>query len=152
VGLGKKLALSRHELDVLASLANLHDLGKITISQEILKKPGLLTDKEWKEIKRHPEAGYKIAKSSPKLNEVAEGILCHHERWDGKGYPQKIAGRAIPLLARIITIVDAYDVMTNGRPYKKPMPKEEALIEIKNCAGKQFDPKLAKIFIEMVKK
>lgn len=150
VSLGKKLSLSRHQLDVLASLANLHDLGKITISKKILQKPGSLTDQEWKEIKRHPEAGYKIAKSSPKLNEVAEGVLCHHERWDGDGYPQGLAEEEIPLLARIITIVDAYDVMTNNRPYKKAMNKEKALIEIKNCSGSQFDPKLVKIFIKMM--
>lgn len=150
VGLGKKLNLTKHELDVLASLANLHDLGKITISKDILLKPGPLTDKEWEKIRRHPEAGYKIASSSPKLNDVAEGIFCHHERWDGDGYPQGLAGEEIPLLARIITIVDAYDVMTNGRPYKEPMSKGEALVEIERCAGTQFDPELADIFIKLI--
>jgi len=150
VGLGKKLKLTKHELDVLASLANLHDLGKITISKEILLKPGPLTEKEWEEVRRHPESGYKIASSSPKLNDVAEGIYCHHERWDGNGYPQGLVGEEIPLLARIITIVDAYDVMTNGRPYKEPMSRDEALAEIERCAGSQFDPDLADLFIELL--
>ena len=150
IGLGAKLDLTRHELDVLASLANLHDLGKITISKDILQKPGSLNDKEWEEIKRHPEAGYKIANSSSKLNDLAEGIYCHHERWDGDGYPQGLAGEEIPLLARIITIVDSYDVMTNSRPYKEPMNKKDAVEEIKRCAGNQFDPELAEVFIKMI--
>jgi len=151
ISLGKKLGLSNHRLDVLASLAELHDLGKITISKDILKKAGPLTDKEWEEIKRHPEAGYKIASSSLNLREVAEGIYCHHEYWDGNGYPQGLSGKEIPLLARIITIVDAYDVMTNSRPYKEAISKEEAIKEIERCAGTQFDPELATIFVEMVK-
>jgi diguanylate cyclase (GGDEF)-like protein/PAS domain S-box-containing protein len=151
VRLGKRLDLTKHELDVLASLANLHDLGKITISKDILLKSGPLTDKEWEKVRRHPEAGYKIASSSPKLNDLAEGIFCHHERWDGDGYPQGLAGDEIPLLARIIIIVDAYDVMTNGRPYKEPMSKEEALVEIERCAGSQFDPELTEVFIKMLK-
>ncbi|MGM0380224.1 MAG: sensor domain-containing diguanylate cyclase/phosphohydrolase [Bacillota bacterium] len=149
--LGKKLDLSRHELNVLASLANLHDIGKITISKDILQKPTSLNDKEWEEIKRHPEAGYKIAKSSPKLNNVAEGILYHHERWDGNGYPQGLSGEQIPLLARIINIVDSYDVMTSSRPYKEAMNKNEALKEVEKCAGSQFDPNISKIFIKMMK-
>jgi diguanylate cyclase (GGDEF)-like protein/PAS domain S-box-containing protein len=152
VNLGKKLNLSKHALDVLASLAELHDLGKITISKDILQKPGPLTDKEWEEIKRHPEAGYKIANSSLNLNEVAEGIYCHHEHWDGNGYPQGLAGNEIPLLARIISIVDAYDVMTNNRPYKQAISKGEALKEVERCAGSQFDPELVTIFVDILKR
>ncbi len=105
-----------------------------------------------KKIKRHPEIGYKIANSSPKLSQIAEGILAHHERWDGKGYPKGLKGKEIPLLARIITIVDSYDVMTNGRPYKKQMSKEEAIQELKDCSGTQFDSELVEIFITKIMK
>ncbi|MBM7556845.1 diguanylate cyclase domain-containing protein [Halanaerobacter jeridensis] len=151
VALGKKLDLSPHKLNTLILLADLHDIGKITISKEILKKPGALTDKEWDKIKEHPTKGYEIANSSSKLNNIAEGILCHHEHWDGNGYPHEIAGENIPLSARIISIVDAYDIMTSGRPYKEAISKKEALKELKNCAGSQFDPKLVEIFIDIIK-
>lgn len=150
IGIGKELGLSDQELNALSSLADLHDLGKIAISEEILSKPGPLSESEWKKMKRHPELGFKIANSSPKLSQIAEGILSHHERWDGKGYPQGLKGEDIPLLARIITIVDSYDVMTNGRPYKKPLTKEEAIQELKDCSEKQFDKKLVDIFINKV--
>ncbi|MGM0379760.1 MAG: diguanylate cyclase domain-containing protein [Bacillota bacterium] len=151
VDLGKKLDLSKHQLDVLSSLAALHDLGKIAISKDILQKPGSLTNDEWEEVKRHPEAGYKIANSSPKLSEIAQGILCHHERFDGNGYPQGLKGKKIPLMSRIITIIDSYDVMTNSRPYKEPISKKEALDELKRCSGSQFDPDLVELFIEIIK-
>ncbi|WP_239559400.1 PAS domain S-box protein [Sporohalobacter salinus] len=150
VEIGRKLNLSEQELNTLASLADLHDLGKISISEGILQKKGSLNSDEWEKIRRHPELGYKIANSSPKLTQIAEGILCHHERWDGQGYPQGLEGEDIPLLARIITIVDAYDVMTNGRPYKESMSKEEAIEELKNCAGSQFDPAIVNIFVRQI--
>ncbi|MDM8534186.1 diguanylate cyclase [Clostridiaceae bacterium HSG29] len=152
VKIGEELNLSNEELKTLSLLADLHDLGKIGVPQKILQKPGALSESEWKKIKRHPEIGFKIANSYPKLNRIAEGILSHHERWDGKGYPRGLKGEEIPFLARIITIVDAYDAMITTRPYKKQMTKEEAIKELINCSGTQFDSDLVKIFIEKVLK
>ena len=146
--LGERLKLSNSELNKLYLLATLHDIGKTTISEKILTKPGSLTDEEWEIIKEHPKRGYKIASASEEFVLVAEEILSHHEHWDGSGYPRGLAGKNIPYLARIISIIDAYDVMTNDRPYSKAISKEKALEEIKNCAGTQFDPELAEEFIE----
>ncbi|MGM0500520.1 MAG: HD-GYP domain-containing protein, partial [Bacillota bacterium] len=98
----------------------------------------------------HPEKGYQIASSSQKFAVVADDIFTHHERWDGSGYPKGLNGNNIPYLARIISIIDAYDVMTHDRPYSKAISKKDALVKIKRCAGSQFDPELAASFIEMM--
>ena len=150
--LGKKVSLSSNQIDELSLVAVLHDIGKVTIADSILLKAGKLTKKEWKTMRRHPEIGYKIATSSPQLAPIAEFILYHHEWWDGNGYPRGLKGKNIPLLSRIITIIDAYDVMINGRPYKKPMTHEEVIEELKRCAGIQFDPELVKNFIQVIQK
>ena len=145
--LGDKLGLSELDINRLSLLASLHDIGKISIPEEVLKKPAGLTDREWEKIKEHPERGYRIASATKEFSAVAREILAHHERWDGSGYPNGLKGEEIPYLARMISIVDAFDVMTNNRPYKKAIGKEAALKEIANCAGRQFDPELAKEFI-----
>jgi len=150
--LGKQLKLSGTELNRLSLLATLHDLGKTTIAEEILTKPDKLNDEEWKIIKKHPEHGYNIASASPEFALVAEEILSHHEYWDGTGYPHGLLGEEIPYLSRIISIIDAYDVMTIGRPYNQLLSKAEALEEIERCAGSQFDPSLADEFIQLMKK
>ena len=106
-----------------------------------------MTPEEWEVIKKHPEIGYRIALSSPDLSPIAESILMHHERWDGSGYPLGVKGSDIPLNARILAIIDAYDVMVHGRPYQKSMSHQEALAEIKRCIGTQFDPHLTQIFM-----
>jgi len=142
--MGRNLELTDSELDNLKLLAALHDIGKIAIPDSILDKPGKLSPEEWETVKDHPEIGYRIALSSPELAPIAEAILHHHEWWDGSGYPFGLKGEKIPLISRIIAITDAYDVMLNGRPYKKPLSKEEALAEIERCAGTQFDPYLAR--------
>jgi diguanylate cyclase (GGDEF)-like protein/PAS domain S-box-containing protein len=148
--IGEKLALTQLELDQLILLARLHDIGKINISRQILNKPGKLTAQEWAEMRQHPEIGYRLAIASPQLLSIAELILTHHEHWDGGGYPQGLSGEAIPLLSRIIALVDAYDVMTQDRPYRKAISRSEALDEIRRCAGSQFDPRITGIFIELV--
>lgn len=148
--LGKKLGLMQEELNRLSLLVSLHDVGKILIAEEILNKPGKLSAKEWEIIRSHPETGYRIARSIEEISHVAEEILAHHERWDGKGYPHGLKGKEIPLLARINAIVDAFDVMTNSRPYKREMTKEQAIIELKRCAGTQFDPQLTQVFLELL--
>ncbi len=147
--IGKAVELPDSELDNLKLLATLHDIGKIAISNSILDKPGRLSPEEWESIKKHPEIGYRIALSSPELAPIAEAILNHHERWDGTGYPLGLKGENIPLISRIIAIADTYDVMLNGRPYQKAVSQEEAMVEIERCAGTQFDPKLARIFVEL---
>ncbi len=150
-GFGEKLQLSETELERLSLIATLHDIGKVVIPEKVLKKPGKLNEDEWRLIKEHPEVGWRITRSSENLAYVAEDILSHHERWDGKGYPKGIGGKDIPILARIIAIIDAYDVMTNGRSYKNSISKAMALDEIERCAGTQFDPGLAEAFVKMMK-
>ena len=148
--LGKKVNLKGNELNELRLLAVLHDIGKISIPDNIIFKPGKLTSKEWEIIKKHPEIGYRVARSSPDLIQIAKGILYHHERWDGKGYPEGLKGNKIPLISRIVAIADAYDAMTNDRPYRKAMSKKKALGEIERESGAQFDPSLAKIFTKIL--
>lgn len=148
--LGKKLELTGKQMDELSLLAILHDIGKIGIPDHILTKSSSLTDEEWKIMKNHCEIGYHIVKSSPELGFIADTILSHHERWDGKGYPQGIKGEKIPKLSRIISIIDAYDVMTHDRPYRKALSHMQAIEELRKCAGTQFDPKLVDVFIKSV--
>jgi diguanylate cyclase (GGDEF)-like protein/putative nucleotidyltransferase with HDIG domain len=148
---GEKIGLSESDQNRLSLLATLHDIGKININEEILNKEEKLTDEEWELIKKHTEQGYKIASSSEEFAAVADEIFAHHEKWDGSGYPRQLKGKEIPFLARIIALIDSYDVMTNERPYSKAVSREEALAEIKRCAGGQFDPELAEKFIELLK-
>lgn len=147
--IARAIGMSDSELDSLKLMATLHDIGKIAIPNSILDKPGKLTTEEWEYIKKHPEIGYHIALSSPELASIAEGILNHHERWDGAGYPRGVKEANIPLISRIIAIIDTYDVMINGRPYQKPFSQEEVLEEIERCAGTQFDPELAAVFVSL---
>lgn len=146
--IGEKLSLSMFEMDELILVAKLHDIGKIGISEEILLKPSKLTDEEFEIIKTHTEKGYRIIKASNQLDSIAKGVLTHHERWDGNGYPLKLKGTDIPLTARIVCVADSYDVMTHDRVYKKAMSVEEAVEELKICSGGQFDPEIVNTFIE----
>lgn len=126
----------------------LHDIGKIGIDENILNKKGTLTEVELVQVKKHPESGYQIMKSVDAYTKLADYILCHHERWDGKGYPRGLSGDNIPLISRIINIADAYEAMTANRSYRKGISHEEALLELKKCAGSQFDPNIVAIFRE----
>ena len=150
IKLGKKLGLTKEKLDELALLSSLHDIGKIGIPEHILMKPSKLTDEEWTIMKTHTEIGYRIASSTPELAHIANEILAHHERYDGTGYPNKLKGEKIPLLSRIINIVDSFDVMTHKRIYKEAFDKEYVIEELKRCAGTQFDPYLVKEFIDLL--
>lgn len=148
--LGTALNLSDKEMLELELLSALHDIGKIGVDERILTKASSLNEAEWREMKKHPEIGYRIAMATPEFRSVAEYILCHHERWDGKGYPQGLLKENIPILSRILSIVDAYDAMSNDRIYRKALTKEKAQVEIIKNAGTQFDPIIAKIFINNV--
>jgi len=148
---GKKLSLLPSELSRLDTLVMLHDIGKINIEGHILMKKTDYTDEEWEKIKKHSEIGYRITRTTEEFAYIAEEILTHHERWDGKGYPQGLQGESIPYLARILNLIDSYDVMIRGRPYKKKSSSEEIIAEIKRCSGKQFDPDLAEEFVAFLK-
>ena len=149
--LGIRLGLNDVDLSNLALLCLLHDIGKLGIPLEILNKPGKLTEEEWVMMRSHAEKGYRIAKASKELSDIADLILHHHECWNGKGYPDGLAQEAIPLLSRIIAVVDTYDAMTNDRPYRRALTQTQACRELMRCAGTQFDPYLVSEFIEMLK-
>ncbi len=149
--LGKQIKLSQEELSNLLLLAVLHDIGKIGIPLEILNKPTPLTKEEFEVIKTHSQKGYNIAMSSPVLNCIAKEILHHHERWDGNGYPGKLKGEDIPILSRVVSIVDSYDAMISDRSYRKGMSTKQAILELEFCSGKQFDPNITAEFIKILK-
>ncbi|HOJ12364.1 MAG TPA: diguanylate cyclase [Clostridiales bacterium] len=148
--LGRLLNLSNAELDELALLATLHDIGKIGIPDSILSKKGVLNTEEREIMKKHSEIGYRIAAASPELSNIANAILYHHEHWDGNGYPHGLKGKEIPITSRIISVIDAYDAMTNDRVYHAAISKEKAVEEITNCSGKQFDPRVVEAFLKMM--
>ncbi|MCW5767163.1 MAG: HD-GYP domain-containing protein [Phycisphaeraceae bacterium] len=126
-----------------------HDVGKIGVPESVLTKAGRLTDDEFGMIKLHPEIGQNILKDIPLFQDVLPGVMYHHERWDGKGYPHRLAGEAIPLIARFIGIADTFDAMSSTRSYRPALPREHTLAEIRKCAGAQFDPELAERFLTL---
>lgn len=149
--LGKRIGLTDVQQSKLSLLCLLHDIGKIGIPLEILNKPGKLSDEEWAILQTHTRKGYEIANSNSELKGIADEVLHHHERWDGRGYPDGLKGEEIPILSRIIAVVDAYDAMTNTRSYRVAMPVSAAKAELKRCAGSQFDPFIVAEFLELLK-
>ena len=148
IKIGERLSLPLSVMDELILVAKLHDIGKIGINESILLKSDNLTEEEFGIIKSHTEKGYRIIKAANHLESVAKGVLTHHERSDGNGYPLKLKEDKIPLIARIVSVADAYDVMTTNRVYKNALSKDEAIRELKKNSGKQFDPNIVKVFIE----
>ncbi len=148
--IGYALHLSVGDVSELRTVGLMHDIGMIAIDEKIINKPGELNDAEWLEIKRYPETGYRILSSVNEFSQLAEYVLAHHERWDGKGYPKGLKGEEIPLQARIIALADAYDAMTSDRPYRKALTEENTINEIKSNAGLQFDPLIARVLVENI--
>jgi HD-GYP domain-containing protein (c-di-GMP phosphodiesterase class II) len=147
---GRRLGMSEDELRVLRYAAALHDIGKIAVPETILNKPGPLTETERVEIERHPLVGEQILRPVEFLEEVRPLVRHCHERWDGSGYPDGLAGDRIPLGARVIQVCDAHDAMTRDRPYRQAMPPDVARAEIESFAGAQFDREVASAFLDEV--
>ena len=150
VALAEALSLPPETVSRISTAALLHDVGKIGIPDELLNKTGALSDADWYQIKLHPRLGANIVGNVPSLVPCLGGILYHHERWDGNGYPEGLNGENIPLEARILAIADAFDAMTSARPYHHTFSREEALEELRRGAGTQFDPKLVEAFINII--
>lgn len=150
--IGNAMRLSKREIQDLKTAGWLHDIGKIAISESILNKEGKLTRDEWESVKKHPEIGYRILSSVNEMSDLANCVLAHHERFDGLGYPKALKGEEIPLMARIITVADAFDAMTTARTYRHIRTKEEAIDELLSHAGTQFDPAIVDIFVNHVLK
>jgi len=150
VKIGQALGLKLDDIKELELAGLYHDIGKISVPDAILDKPGRLTDEEYEKIKLHTEVGYQILKAADEYSNLAEYALSHHERWDGKGYPRGLKEKGIPLFSRIIAVADSYEAMTADRVYRKKLSDDEAVNEIRKCAGSQFDPKIAKVFVEKV--
>ncbi|HEY6961759.1 MAG TPA: diguanylate cyclase [Gaiellaceae bacterium] len=147
--IAEHLGLTADDVELTRLAARLHDLGKLAIPEEILQKPGSLSSAEWLVIQRHPQIGHRMLESLG-VDPIAEWVLHHHERWDGAGYPNGLAGDDIPLGARIIFVADAFDAMTSSRLYRRGMARHEALAEVERCAGSQFDPDVVRAFFAAV--
>ncbi len=145
-----RLHLSDEERKNLILLAKVHDMGKVGIPDKILFKPRKLSEEEFEKMKGHAQIGYNLASRSKELFHIAHLILHHHEFWDGNGYTHGLKGEQIPLECRVFSIIDAFDTMTNTRPYRKGISKKRAIKELKRCAGTQFEPKLVDEFVEFV--
>lgn len=150
LAMAEKLGFDAVQTKELETLVQMHDIGKVAIPFEILNKSGLLDDDEWQTVQKHCEIGYRMCQALSDY-QLADYILAHHEHWDGSGYPYGLKGENIPLPARILSIIDAFDIMTHDVPYKRAMPVNKALTELEHCSGSQFDPELVQVFKRVVK-
>lgn len=150
VKLALKLNVPQSMIRTIEYAALLHDMGKIGIDEKIITKPGKLTEEEYKQMKKHPEIAYQILSPIEFLTPVSKIVLYHHEWYNGMGYPDGLKGNEIPLGSRIVSVIDAWDAMTSDRPYRKALPREVAIDELKKGAGKQFDPEVVKAFLELI--
>jgi HD-GYP domain-containing protein (c-di-GMP phosphodiesterase class II) len=143
------VGLDEHSVSRMHIAGLVHDVGKIGVPERVLLKPGRLNEEEFEWIRKHPEIGYRILKDIPQLEDILPGVLYHHERYDGDGYPTGLAGENIPLMARLIALADSFDAMSSNRTYRTRLSREEVLAEIDRCAGGQFDPALAPVFVQL---
>jgi HD-GYP domain-containing protein (c-di-GMP phosphodiesterase class II) len=144
---GLRLDCDESELALLRLGGALHDVGKLGVRDEVLNKPGPLTEDELSEVRAHPEIGARMVSLDRALQAALPAVLYHHERWDGAGYPSGRAGAEIPLVARILGVVDSFDAMTSDRPYRRARPAPQAAEEVNRCSGTQFDPEIAIAFL-----
>ena len=151
VKIAQKMGIDGEEVEKIRYAAVLHDIGKIKIKEEILNKPGKLTNEEFNILKQHPTHGAKMLKPVEEFNEILPYLYHHHERFDGRGYPQGLSGVNIPLASRIMAVADTFDAMTSNRPYRRAMPVSKAVTELENNSGTQFDPDIVKIFLAIIK-
>ncbi len=150
VPIADKFQFSKKEKEDLQVAAALHDIGKLAVGESILNKTGTLTDSDWTQLKSHPEVGANIVGTVDEWQEAAKGVLHHHERLDGTGYPKGLKGDNIPLIARIVFVTDAFDAMTSNRAYRKAMDKSKAVSILREYSGRQFDPGVVDAFIDTV--
>jgi len=151
ISIARKLSFKQHQTEALVLAAKLHDIGKIGVPVQILQKPDKLSSEELSLLRQHPQMGERILQEANQIQEMIAAVLYHHERWDGKGYPEGLKGEEIPLMARIIGLLDAYRAMLCDRPYRKALSGEEAIAELEKGAGTQFDPALVKLFVTQLR-
>jgi HD-GYP domain-containing protein (c-di-GMP phosphodiesterase class II) len=144
-----RLGWSGERLSTLQLGGRLHDIGKVAVPASVLRKPAPLDDHEREQIRLHPRFGARLVERVEAARPALPYVLYHHERWDGTGYPSGKRGEEIPVEARVLAIADAFDAMTSDRPYRNALSREEALAEVERCAGTQFDPKIARVFLEV---
>jgi len=147
--LAREVGMRPDECERIHIAGLVHDVGKIGVAEGVLTKPGRLTDEEFEKVRAHPEIGYRILRDIPSLRDVLPGVMHHHERWDGRGYPHGLSGEQIPLMARIIALADTFDAMSSTRSYRPAMPRDLVLQEIERCAGQQFEAQLATAFVKL---
>jgi len=148
--IAEKMHFTQEEVKQMGFAGLMHDIGKMVIDEKIINKPEKLNPEEWKEMQRHSEIGFRILSSVSEFSEIATYILQHHERWNGGGFPKGLRGEEIIMQARMISIAEVYAELTTARAYRHVLSEEDAIAEIKRCSGTQFDPDVARVFIEKV--